>query len=61
MTVAAVLTATDACDDNTVVAFTEVLSDDDDCANNYTLLRTWTVTDDCGNEAQHEQTVTVVD
>ncbi|MDG1380702.1 MAG: hypothetical protein P8P45_00865, partial [Flavobacteriales bacterium] len=58
---AAVLTATDACDDNTVVAFTEVLSDDDDCANNYTLLRTWTVTDDCGNEAQHEQTVTVVD
>ena len=58
---AAVLTATDACDDAPVVSFSETLSDDDDCASNYVLTRTWTATDACGNEVQHEQTLTVVD
>ncbi|MGB1573027.1 MAG: hypothetical protein ACPG85_02010, partial [Flavobacteriales bacterium] len=54
-------TATDACDGMPAVAFTETLSDDDDCASNYTLLRSWTATDDCGNSTTHEQTLTVVD
>lgn len=58
---AAILTATDACDDSPQVTFTEELSDDDDCANNYTLVRTWTATDDCGNQTQHEQTIAVTD
>ena len=58
---AAVLTATDACDGMPAVAFTGTLSDDDDCASNYTLLRSWTATDDCGNSTTHEQTLTVVD
>ena len=55
------LTATDACEGMPAVAFTETLSDDDDCASNYTLLRSWTATDDCGNSTTHEQTLTVVD
>ena len=58
---AAVLTATDACDGMPAVAFTETLSDDDDCASNYTLLRSWTATDECGYSTTHEQRLTVVD
>ena len=58
---AAVLTAADACDALPAVAFTETLSDDDDCASNYTLLRTWTATDNCGNSSTHQQTLIVVD
>ena len=58
---AAVLTATDACDGMPTVDFTETQSDDDGCASNYTLLRTWTATDDCGNATTHQQTLTVVD
>ena len=58
---AAVLTAIDGCDGAPVVDFTEALNDDDDCASNYTLVRTWTATDDCGNSTTHAQTLTVVD
>ncbi len=31
------------------------------CAGNYTITRTWTASDDCGNETIHEQTITVED
>ena len=58
---AAVLTATDACDSAPMVDFSEVTNDDDDCASNYMLVRTWTATDACGNSTSHEQTLTVVD
>ena len=58
---AAILTAADACDGLPTVTLTETLSDDDDCPSNYTLLRTWTATDNCGNTSTHEQTVTVMD
>jgi hypothetical protein len=57
---AATLTATDNCDDVTV-EFTETPSDDDDCANDYTLTRVWTVSDCSGNGISHTQVVTVVD
>ena len=56
-----VLTAMDGCDAAPSVEFTETLSDDDDCASTYTLLRSWTATDDCGNATTHEQMLTVVD
>ena len=55
-----VLTASDNCDSEVPVVFTETKTDGD-CANSYTLTRTWTATDDCGNETSFTQTVTVSD
>ncbi|WP_321996537.1 gliding motility-associated C-terminal domain-containing protein [Draconibacterium orientale] len=57
---AVVLTATDNCDSDVPVEFTETRTDGN-CANSYTLTRTWTATDDCGNETSFTQTVTVSD
>ncbi|MFK2821346.1 hypothetical protein U0L90_14575, partial [Flavobacteriaceae sp. LMIT009] len=56
---AATLTATDNCGDATVT-FSEERADGD-CPSNYTLTRTWTATDECGNESSHTQTITVQD
>jgi hypothetical protein len=56
----AVLTAKDNCDDDVTVVSTEVRTDGS-CADGYTLTRTWTATDDCGNKVSHTQTITVVD
>nr|WP_320021551.1 gliding motility-associated C-terminal domain-containing protein [uncultured Draconibacterium sp.] len=57
---AVVLTTSDNCDTDVPVVFTETKTDGD-CANNYTLTRTWTATDNCGNETSHTQTVVVSD
>ncbi|KJF41611.1 HYR-like domain-containing protein, partial [Draconibacterium sediminis] len=57
---AVMLTASDNCDTEVPVVFTETRTDGD-CANSYTLTRTWTATDDCGNETSFTQTVTVSD
>nr|WP_319999535.1 gliding motility-associated C-terminal domain-containing protein [uncultured Draconibacterium sp.] len=57
---AVVLTTSDNCDSEVPVIFTETKTDGD-CANSYTLTRTWTATDDCGNETSHTQTVVVSD
>ena len=35
--------------------------EDGDCEANYTLTRTWTVADDCGNASMHTQIVIVQD
>ena len=56
----AVLTATDNCDPLVEVEFEEEFAQGD-CPDSYTLTRTWTVTDDCGNTASHTQVVTVED
>ncbi|WP_372473981.1 Ig-like domain-containing protein [Capnocytophaga sp. ARDL2] len=53
-----VLTVED-CSDVEVV-FEEVRKDGN-CASNYTLRRTWTATDACGNQAVHTQVVIVQD
>ena len=53
------LTATDDCS-NATVTFEEVRTDGD-CANNYTLERTWTATDDCGNQTIRILIINVVD
>ena len=57
---AAVLTATDNCTDDIEVDYREVRTDGN-CANNYTLTRTWRATDECGNTTSHVQTVLVKD
>jgi len=54
---AEVLTATDNCDENVVVAFTELIGDG--CP--YTITRTWIATDACGNSSSHIQVLTVED
>jgi len=56
---ATTLTAMDNCQEVSV-SFSEVRTDGS-CDSNYTLTRTWTVSDDCGNETAHTQTVTVQD
>ena len=56
---AAVLTATDDCQ-TIVMQFTETVIPGA-CDNEYTLLREWVAADDCGNETNHVQTITVED
>uniref|UniRef100_UPI00234B4FDF Calx-beta domain-containing protein n=1 Tax=Zeaxanthinibacter TaxID=561554 RepID=UPI00234B4FDF len=44
------------------VEFEELISgQDDECATEYTISRTWTVTDCVGNVREHSQEITVVD
>ena len=57
---AAVLTATDNCDPEVRVEFIESRLDGN-CPSNYTLTRIWTVVDDCGNDNEHVQVITVQD
>ncbi len=57
---AALLTAIDNCDGDVPVRYSEAQSGET-CADGYVLTRTWTATDDCGNETQHVQTITVRD
>jgi hypothetical protein len=56
---AEILTANDNCGTATVT-FNEMTTAGT-CANEFTLVRTWTATDDCGNETVHTQTITVED
>jgi len=54
------VTATDTCDPNPTIYFSETRTDGS-CLDNYTLTRTWTATDACGNSSSSVQTITVVD
>jgi gliding motility-associated-like protein len=56
---AVVLTATDNCG-TANVSFNES-TQEGACAGAYTITRTWTATDACGNETSHTQTITVQD
>jgi large repetitive protein len=55
----AILTATDNCDQPTVT-YAEVRTNGN-CVSNYTLTRTWTATDACGNSSSKTQVITVHD
>ena len=52
-----VCTATDECDANVQVMFSE--TNGPDC--NFGILRTWTAIDDCGNTSSYTQVITVID
>ena len=54
------VSATDNCDTSVVVTVAQVRTDGN-CPDSYTLTRTWTATDDCGNTATALQVVTVQD
>ena len=53
------VTATDNCDDNVLVEFSETDGTGGDCTASATVIRTWIATDDCGNSAIATQTVTI--
>ncbi|MES2811753.1 MAG: gliding motility-associated C-terminal domain-containing protein, partial [Bacteroidota bacterium] len=58
----AVLSATDNCDNNVQVVYSEIkISNEGKCASDYTLERTWTVTDCAGNSDTHKQIIKVID
>uniref|UniRef100_UPI00262743F1 gliding motility-associated C-terminal domain-containing protein n=1 Tax=Flavobacterium sp. TaxID=239 RepID=UPI00262743F1 len=60
--VAPVLTATDNCDNNVSVVYTETFAGQDDgCGSVYVITRNWSVTDCAGNNASHTQTINVQD
>ena len=52
-------TASDLCSETTVTV--EEVSTDGECPNEYTLTRTFTATDDCGNATSATQVITIVD
>ena len=55
-----ILEAIDNCDDFVEVVLTEQIIEGP-CESRYTLIRTWTATDDCGNMIEGSQTLIVVD
>ena len=54
------LTANDVCKGDITVSPTEVVTPGT-CPNSYTIVRTWTFTDDCDNTSEVSQTITVND
>ncbi|MDO7173258.1 gliding motility-associated C-terminal domain-containing protein, partial [Mariniflexile sp. AS56] len=55
------LTFTDSCSStaNIVVVYEETTTFEDNVYNDYEIVRTWTVRDECGNEANYKQTLSV--
>src|SRR5690606_40550863 len=56
------ITATDTCDNNVTVAYTQTTAgQNDSCGSEYTITRKWTATDCAGNSRSHTQIITVED
>jgi hypothetical protein len=55
------ITVTDNCVGSLVVTVTDSITNDTVCPNQFTLIRTWTATDTCGNTATATQIITVFD
>ncbi len=56
-----VITATDNCDGDVAVDFSEGVVPGNPCVYTYTLVRTWTAVDVCGNVATCEQRIDIED
>ncbi|MEM1340594.1 MAG: Calx-beta domain-containing protein, partial [Bacteroidota bacterium] len=56
---ASILTAMDNCDTDVAVTFEEIVSNNANCSNGYTVVRTWTTSDCAGNTNTHTQQITV--
>ncbi len=58
-------TATDNCDSNPTIGFVQTDNrnpDPNNCGHyTYSIFRTWTATDDCGNSSSGSQTISVID
>ncbi len=54
-------TAVDNCSSNVTIVYNGQVRTDGNCPNNYTLTRSWTATDDCGNSTVASQVITVKD
>ncbi|MFL1012937.1 LamG-like jellyroll fold domain-containing protein, partial [Flavisericum labens] len=54
-------TASDACDGLPSLVFIDVTTPDASHPDEYSVTRTWTATDACGNSSQESQTITVLD
>ena len=52
--------ATDNCDADVEITYSEVRTDGN-CPDNYTLTRSWTATDNCGNASTQTQVITIQD
>jgi large repetitive protein len=55
-----VYTATDNCDNEVLVVYSQSILEGE-CENDYTILRRWFATDECGNTATVSQSVSVFD
>src|SRR5690606_2911875 len=55
-----IATATDNCDNNVWVTCSDELSEGS-CPQEYTITRTWTASDDCGNSSTCVQVITIAD
>ena len=53
-------TASDDCDNNVSLTYSDV-TNPGSCAGSYSVVRTWTATDDCGNSSSASQTINVQD
>ncbi|WP_296378263.1 gliding motility-associated C-terminal domain-containing protein, partial [Winogradskyella sp.] len=53
-------TATDACGSDFTLTFEDVTTNGD-CAGEYSITRTWTATDACGNASTATQTINIID
>ena len=54
-------TATDNCTPEVTISYDGENRIEGDCADSYTLERTWTATDNCNNSTSHTQVITVQD
>ena len=54
--------ASDNCDSDVNISVNDVINQSEgNCAGNFSISRTWTITDDCGNSNSYTQTITVYD